>query len=94
MGEHRDRRLPIPATAPPKMTVSVPVVAPQATPGYSQLLESRVELHVHSVESVQASPVLYVSAGREERSGHCGQGQDANFRVRSELEAWSVSHDF
>lgn len=76
------------------MTGSVPAVAPQATPVHSQLLKSRVELHVHSVERVQASPVLYVSAGREKRSGHCGQGQDASFRVRYELEAWSVSHDF
>lgn len=52
---------------------------------HSQLLEASIELHVHSVERVQTAPVLYVSAGREERQGSGQQRdhqKDAGFSAR------------
>lgn len=36
---------------------------------HSQLLEAGVELHVHGVERVQTSPVLYVSVREDEKTG-------------------------
>lgn len=52
-----------------------PSPLPPHIPGpgaHSQLLQARVELHVHGVERVQAAPVLYVSG--EEKQGQVSRG--------------------
>lgn len=59
----------------PELQVGWPLPHPRREPVHSQLLEASVELHVHGIERVQAAPVLYVSAGREERQGS-GQRRD------------------
>lgn len=58
-------------------------------PGWhSQLLESSVEFHVHSIERVQAGPVLDVSAGKKGRTISTGvRGPTVGSRV-SQMQAW------
>lgn len=69
----------------PELRMGWPLPPPHRELVHSQLLEASIELHVHSVERVQTAPVLYVSAGREERQGSGQQKdhrKDAGFSAR------------
>lgn len=82
--EFPEWEVPPPLTEEPREVQTAPspgpggrrAVPPPRTPeapgpgAHSQLLQARVELHVHGVERVQAAPVLYVSMG-----GKAGSGQ-------------------
>lgn len=84
--EFPEWEVPPPLTEEPREVQTAPspgpggrrAVPPPRTPkapgpgAHSQLLQARVELHVHGVERVQAAPVLYVSM--EEKRGQVSGG--------------------
>lgn len=46
---------------------------------HSQLLQASVELHVHGVQRMETSPVLYVSAGERKDRVQVGWGPQERF---------------
>lgn len=60
---------------------------PPLGPVHSQLLDAGVELHVHGIERVQPTPVLYVSAEEEKLGSAEGQGSGKGTGCRAR-ETW------